>query len=121
LELRVQLEAGEDPEAVDELTARLRRQLLELDVDAVERPSAGEPPPGTRGLETLALGTLIVKLARTPELLGMLTGAVRSWLSTQGKRTVKLEIDGDVIEVTGVSSSQQDRLIEAWIERNAAA
>jgi hypothetical protein len=34
---------------------------------------------------------------------------------------VKLDVAGDTIEVTGASRAQQDRLIEAWIERQAQA
>jgi len=32
---------------------------------------------------------------------------------------VKLELDGDALELTGVSSRDQQRLIELWIERHA--
>jgi hypothetical protein len=32
---------------------------------------------------------------------------------------VKLTLDGDSLEVTGVSSEEQDRLVELWIAREA--
>jgi hypothetical protein len=36
-----------------------------------------------------------------------------------GRRSVKLEIDGDVLEVTGITRRDQRELIQAWIDRHA--
>ena len=58
-----------DAEEIAEATLQLRRELLDLDVDAVEVPRAGEPPPGTRAVDVAALGALVVSLA-DPQLLG---------------------------------------------------
>ena len=44
-------------------TWQLRRELLDLEVDAVEAPGAGEPPPGSRAVDVAALGALVVNLA----------------------------------------------------------
>ena len=70
----VQLAVGpdDDAEQVAEATLRLRRELLDLDVEAVEVPSAGEPPPGTRAVELAALGALVVTVAQR-RLLKMTT------------------------------------------------
>jgi hypothetical protein len=46
--------------------------------------------------------------------------AVRSWLGGSGQRTVKLEMDGDLLELTGVSSKEQRRLTDEWLRRHAA-
>src|SRR5215470_9539461 len=35
-------------------------------------------------------------------------------------RSVKLAIGGDALEVSGVSSAEQDRLIDLWVSRHAA-
>jgi hypothetical protein len=51
LGLQVAVGPDTDAEEVAEATLRLRRELLELDVDAVEVPGAGEPPPGTGAVE----------------------------------------------------------------------
>jgi hypothetical protein len=119
LELSLQLDADLDSEEVERLTSSLRSELLALDVDDVARPSAGPAPAGAKAVDALALGALVVRLAARRELLAGVVGAVRTFLGARGGRTVKLAIDGDVLEVTGVSSSQQDRLIEAWVERQA--
>ena len=48
--LKLRIDLGVEPDAdaaeLDEATQQLRRELLELDVENVERPSAGPAPPG---------------------------------------------------------------------------
>ena len=119
-QLRLQVDdEGADPQELSDLTARLRDELLDLDLEAVERPRGGSPPPGTRAAEFVAVGTLLASFAR-PELLVGIVTAVRSWLGGSGQRTVKLEMDGDLLELTGVSSKEQRRLTDEWLRRHAA-
>jgi hypothetical protein len=117
----VRLDAGEtDAEELAELTARLRRELLQLDVDAVEQATAGEAPPGAKAAELFLVGSLIVSLGRSAGKLGSLVRTIQDWLSLGGDRTVKLELDGDTIELTGATSKDQQRLVDLWIERHTA-
>jgi hypothetical protein len=120
-QLGLRLDAGDDAsdEEVDRLTGRLRDELLELDVDEVRRAAAGEAPEGARGIDPEALGHLLVTLATAPATLRAVVGTVRAWLARSAARSVKLELDGDVIEVTGVSNADQQRLIDVWIERHS--
>ena len=106
-----------DAEEVAEATAQLRRELLDLDVDAVELPPAGEPPPGSRAVDLAAIGALVVTVAQSP-LLASVLAAGRSWLAGSQRRSIKLELGGDVLELTGVSSDQQRRLIDEWLRRH---
>ncbi len=116
--LGIQLAIGPDTDAeeVAEATLQLRRELLDLDVE-VERLRAGEPPPGTRAVELAALGALAVTLSQS-QLLTPVMAAVRSWLAGQQQRSVKLELGGDVLELSGVSSKQQQRLVDEWLRRH---
>ena len=120
-ELALRLDAGTDAsdEEVDRLTGRLREELLELDVDDVRRAAAGEAPEGARAVDPEALGHLLVTVATAPATLRAVVGTVRAWLARSAARSVRLELDGDVIEVTGVSSADQQRLIDVWIERHS--
>jgi hypothetical protein len=104
-------------EEVSEATLQLRRELLDLDVDAVELVPAGEPPPGTRAVELAALGALVVTVAQS-QLLASVVAAVRSWLAASPRRSIRLELGGDVLELTGVSSDQQRRLTDEWLRRH---
>ncbi len=118
LGIQVAFGPDDDAEQVAEATLGLRRELLELDVDAVEPPRTGEAPPGSRAAEVAALGALVVTVAQS----GMLTpvvAAVQSWLARSPPRSVKLELDGDVLEVSGVSSRDQQRLVDEWLRRHA--
>jgi hypothetical protein len=120
--LAVQVAVGPDTDAeeIAEATLQLRRELLDLDVEAVELPRAGEPPPGTRGMELAALGALVVTVAKSP-LLVPVVAAVRSWLAGAPDRTIKLELDGDVLELSGLSSDEQRRLTDEWLRRHTGS
>ena len=117
--LGIQVAVGPDADAeeVAEATLQLRRELLDLDVEAVELPRAGEPPPGARAVELAALGALVVTVAQSP-LLGPVVAAVRSWLAGSPQRSVKLELNGDALELTGLSSNEQRRLVDEWLRRH---
>jgi len=119
LDVQVAVGPDGDAEEIAEATLRLRRELLDLDVDAVEVPGAGEPPPGSKAVEVAALGALLVHLAN-PEMLASVVAAVRSWLSGSSRRSIKLKLGGDVLELTGVSSQEQRRLTDEWLARHAS-
>jgi hypothetical protein len=116
--LGIQLELGPDAddEEVAEATLQLRRELLDLDVDSVDLPTAGQPPPGTRGVELAALGALLVSVTQS-QLLAPVLAAVRSWLGGSPQRSIKLELEGDTLELTGISSTEQRRLVDEWLQR----
>ena len=118
--LGVQVAVGLDGDAeeVARATLQLRRELLDLDVDVVEAVGAGEPPPGARAVDIAALGALVVNIA-DPQLLAAVVSAVRSWLAASSRRSIKLQLGGDALELTGVSSKEQRRLADEWLARHA--
>jgi hypothetical protein len=120
-ELTLELETlpDTDSEELAALVQRLRAELVDLDVDRVEPLPAGEAPEGAKGVELLALGGLVVQFVLQSDVLTSIVDGVRSWLQRHSARSVKLTLDGDSLEVTGVSSEEQDRLVELWIARNA--
>lgn len=107
-----------DPEELEELTGRLRRELLDLDVEAVDRVRAGTPPPGTRAVDVAAAGALVVTVAQSPVIVAIVA-AVRTWLTGSSRRSVKIAIGGDVIELVGQSTAEQRRLIDEWLARRS--
>jgi hypothetical protein len=109
-----------DPEELAELSARLRRELLQLDVASVEQPRS-DAPAGAKGADAAQIGTMLVTLAEAGVSLATLVTAVRSWLGGSPDRKVRLELDGDAIELTGVTSDERQRLLDAWLERHAEA
>ena len=70
-----------DLDLLEQATARLRAELLELDVIAVTPIGAGQVPPGTRGAGVAVVSGLLVTVNQVPILLGHLVATVRHWLS----------------------------------------
>lgn len=120
VQVKLVVEAGEDSQERDEITTRLRRDLLQLNVDSVERLSEGEAPAGTRAVDIAAIGTLLVNIGQGVAALTPLVTAVRSWLAARGSGTVKMQIGADTIEVSGNLSDHQKTLVDAWIKAHEA-
>jgi hypothetical protein len=120
--LTAQLDAGEayDDEELARLTRRLRGELLDLDVDSVEFADRGDAPEGTKGIGLQSVGELVLRCTVHASVLRSIVDATVAWLGRQRARSVKLTLDGDTLEVTGLSSDDQMRLIELWVARHAA-
>jgi hypothetical protein len=120
LAIELQPSADVDEEELAELAAGLRSELLDLDVDSVKPATEfGEAPADSKGVDLLAIGSLVVQFVLRPEVLDSVISTVRSWLGRQRIRSVKISLGGDIIELTGVSSAEQQRLIDLWIARHA--
>jgi hypothetical protein len=120
--VRVQVaEEGADDERLDEVTGYLREELKQLDVGGVSPVRVGEAPDGTRALDVIAVGGLLVSVANSQALRSVVS-AVRRWLSRgQGTpRSVRMEIDGDVLELSGASEGDQERLVEMFLTRHGS-
>jgi len=119
--LLLRLEPGDiAAEDLERLTARLRRELLELDVLDVRRPTATPAPDGTRAADAVAIESLVVSVVTAPHVLRAVVGVIRDWLARSRAGTVHIEDELGVLHVTGLSSEHQERLIESWITRHAA-
>ncbi|KZB81435.1 hypothetical protein [Amycolatopsis regifaucium] len=122
--VRVQLgEDGADAERVDQLTGYLRGELLERGVAEVKALPAGPAPPGSRGFDVATVGGLLVTLGQSAGGLRTIVATVREWLSRGGrvKRTVRLEIDGDVLELSEANSTDQDKLVDLFVSRHSGS
>lgn len=62
-----------------------------------------------------------MRLARNPDGLVALVRTVRGWLGNRSDRRVRVELDGDVLELSGASGKETQRVIDAWIDRHAKA
>ncbi len=121
-DLRLFLEEdGADAERIDQLTDYLRRELGRLDVDDVRRLTSGEAPPGSRGFDVAAVGGLLVTLGHSAQGLTTVLTAIRGWLarSPGPVRTVRVELGGDVLELSQASAAEQERLVELFVGRHA--
>lgn len=120
--LRVELsEDGADAERLDTLTRFLRQELLQLDVEDVTTLRAGEPPPGARAFDLTAVNELLVFLGPTAGGLRAVVSTIRKWLARAPgvRRTVRMELDGDVLELSEATEADLDRLIALFVGRNS--
>src|SRR5262249_5334589 len=106
---------GDDRE-LDALTRQLRDELLQLDVQSVALMTGGPVPPAAKGLGLAKIGGLVVDFIGG-KAVSTVVEAVRAWLARDANRTAKLVVGENVIELTGVSSKQQQQLIEAWVRK----
>lgn len=121
LTVEVETPADTDAEELAQLTNRLRAELLGLDVDAVNSVSSGEAPDSSKGIDMLAAGGLVVQFVLRQDVLQSIIDGVRSWLGRQHARSIKLTLDGDSLELTRVSTAEQNRLVELWMMRHGGA
>ncbi|MEV4344639.1 hypothetical protein AB0J83_09205 [Actinoplanes sp. NPDC049596] len=121
-DLRLYLgEDGADAERLDRLTGQVRDQLRQLDVDDVARLAADEvPPDGARAIDVETVGALLVMLGNSASALNEVVGVIRGWLGRGDgtRRTVRLELGGDVLELSEASEADQKRLIDHFLSEH---
>jgi len=90
----------------------LTDELTELDIDVGQ--ACAPAPYGAKGLaEVTAVLTSVPASGIAPFIRFL-----RGWAGRTG-RTVEVSFQGDAIKITGASKEQQDRLVEAWLDRHA--
>jgi hypothetical protein len=105
---------GEDAEALDDQTAVLREELLELDVAAVEPMMQERAPEDTKGVVAALSGWLAVHFG--PAGVKAVVNAVVGWAGRNGK-TVELTLNGNTLKVTGASPDVQSRVVDEFFTR----
>jgi hypothetical protein len=119
LQVEVALDDDAELSELDEETVGLRDELLELNVDAVDRPRDGLVPEGARGAEVVLAGTLLVAVGK--EVIGSVVRSIESWVAQRRSRSVKVSLGGDSIELSKVSEAEQRQLLDAFLTRHAGA
>ncbi|EWT00364.1 hypothetical protein N865_16030 [Intrasporangium oryzae NRRL B-24470] len=114
-------ERGADAERLDVLHRQLGDQLRSVDGLAVRTDAPeGVVPDGSRALDPATVSSLAVAVLGSGGLAALLA-SLRSWLGREqprDQRTVRIEVAGDVLELTGASSGEQDRLVALFLARH---
>lgn len=118
LTLRVETDSEADAEELAMLAVDLRGLLLELDIESADPLTRGPAPAGTRAGEMFVAGALTIVLAWSKQLVTKLIENVQWWVSLGAGRRVRLELDGDVLELTGLTREDQRKLIQLFIDRH---
>jgi hypothetical protein len=121
-ELRVHIgEDDADSARLAELAGYLRAELRELDVDDVTALPGREPPPGSRAFGAAEISGLLVMLGQSADGLRSVVAAVTAWVGRGNgtRRTVRLELDGDALELSQASAADQERLVSLFVSRHS--
>jgi hypothetical protein len=118
LALSVRLaQEGVDPERLQELTAALRRELLDLGVEEARLARHGSAPAGTKAGETMTIGMLLLTLASSP-LLAEVVHVVGEWVKRDGNRSATLRRGDEELTLKGLSSAEQRRVIDSFLAKS---
>ncbi len=120
LSLRIS-EDDADAARLAELTRYLRAELLQLDVDDITALPGAAPPAGSRGVGSVEVSGLLVMLGQSVDALRSVVAAVTAWAGRGGgtRRTIRLELDGDALELSHASAADQERLISLFVSRHS--
>ena len=78
---------------------------------------------GTRGLDLVAAGGLVVTVASTLGSVSQIVETVRRWLGRggdSGGRTVEMSLGDHHLKLSGGSHEEQERLVRAFVEAAVA-
>jgi len=107
--------ADSDAEELADLAAELHAELLSVDGTSVGPHPSEAAPEGAKGFGDVA-GWLVAQFG-TLDGLRALVAAVRGFTSRTG-RTVDVTMGGDHLVLAGVTTQQQEKIIDAWLARH---
>lgn len=102
-----------DAEELERLAVQLRRQLEDLEVEAVESIPGTAAPEGSKALDWVVIGGLLVKFG--PGALAAVVGTVQAWVARDTRRSVTIR-DGDrELVLEDATAEQQQQLVDAFL------
>ena len=119
LVLKIDAGAEADVEELERLTWNLQKELAELDVATVDLVCAGKAPERAKTGDPISWGTLLITLTVSSGALTMLIKTLQSLLTRNERYSVTVKIGEDKLVVKGITSSERQRLVDAWINRHA--
>ncbi|BCJ56492.1 hypothetical protein Asp14428_79670 [Actinoplanes sp. NBRC 14428] len=113
---RITVVAG-DPAASDEAAQRLLKELHGVaEIIAVEQATVPGAADG-RSVDALAVGTLLLTLAATPEVLGGVLTYLMDWRRRPGNNrgTLRFRMGDRELEITDPTPAERKKLIDAFV------
>ena len=112
--LRIELRLHADSEEeLERFAMGLQRDLEELPSTVAFAQAAA--PEGAKSAGNMDWSQILLTLMASGGALTGLIGLIQARLSRE--RRVKLVIDGDELEVSGLDRVEQKKLIDAWLNR----
>ena len=115
VKVKINVDIRQDPELLDTYSRRLRKEMLELDVDSVDYVNQADAPKGSKGIGS-AVGDMILTLAPLDYALSGVMGAVQSFVERNDQCNITVEINGNLLQIDGTSPEHQQALVDAYIK-----
>jgi hypothetical protein len=121
VQCRLHLDAGPDtdPEELERLTQQLRSELEQLPVEEVTVVTSLAAPEDdarlrSKSLDVIHVGALIVTLIPAKQVWTVLLDFLKGWAGRFSQRRIRLEINGQKIDVAGLTAEQQQHLLDEF-------
>lgn len=101
-------------------TALLATELSEAGAVPV-RTQTSPPPSGAKAGDLAVLGVLTYSIVSSPEMFTAVLTLVRDWLGARTARRVtrvRIEINGDSLEIDRATDDEQSDLVQAFINHH---
>ena len=110
-------ESGADDLRLDTLHRQLRTELVDLDeVEALPSTGTTAAAPGSRAVDPATVSAVAVAVFGSGGLTALLA-SLRGWLrrGSGEARSVRIEVGGDVFELTDASAEEQAQLLQVFL------
>ncbi|MEV4641046.1 hypothetical protein AB0J80_27260 [Actinoplanes sp. NPDC049548] len=113
---RLTVVAG-DPAASDEAAQKLMKELHDLpEIIAVEQATV-PGPDNARSIDLVAVGTLLLTVAASPDVLGAVLTYLIDWLRRPGNNrgTIRVKIGDKELEVSNPTEADTKKIVDAFV------
>ena len=117
LKVRVIDELGLTKEELERIRISLQNEMKNLPINVANSPEESYLESSAKSFELISLTELIITTLMSAEVIAALITLLKEWVGRQNSVKICLEIDGDKLEVTGIDSKEQKKIIYEWINR----
>jgi hypothetical protein len=117
-----------DEEGLDDTVSQLRLELLDygsegsggsggsvgVEADAVD----GEPPPGARAVDVLAIGALVVAVTGGLKAVREVLDVIDGWRQRNRTATVRVRLGDNELELSAATEQTQAELVREFLARS---
>jgi hypothetical protein len=117
--LVLELEPEADADEAERLGRQLRRDLTQLDVEAVNPVTVTDVPKGAKG-GAVDWGSLLVTFSAAGGVFTTVIAMAQDWLDRHSAaQRIKMTIDNDTIVLDRASEQEREQLIGTWVRRHS--
>ena len=117
--LVLELEPEADADEAERLGRQLRRDLTQLDVEAVKPATLTDVPEGAKG-GAVDWGSLLVTFSAAGGVFTTVIAMAQDWLDQHSAaQRIKMTIDNDTIVLDRASEREREQLIGTWVRRHS--